>query len=375
MHLLLLHCKLDILMLTEYIVFSGIVGALLCILLLIAKKFRNRSDNLLILWLLISAGNLFYYLFSLPGRLESFGFSLPVLSTPLLYLYVRALTFKQSISNGCIVKHSLFYFVYSLSFTIISLFYLPIQFRYNIPYFKGGGHSILLDLLTLPMAVIPIIYISLCFIALKKYQRQIPDFYSNLEKSNLNWLKYIFISLFSLFLVILGVISFSSEWKFVPLHRVFKVVGAIQSMYLLSIVFFSLRQSIVFNHVALPFKEPKTSEVNEKSKELADKLKRYMETNKPYLREELSLPELASMLSLSTNQLSHLINETLHSSFYMFVNGYRIKEVKQKLKDPAFDHYSILGIAFDSGFNSKSTFNKFFKEETGLTPSQYRKSP
>lgn len=363
-------------MLTEYIAFSGIVTAFLCVLLLMAKKYKSSSDNLLILWMIISAANLAYYLFDTPAELDFPGFTLPVLSTPFLYLYVRTLTFQEDISPVRIVKHAWFYIVYTLSFVLTSEIYGPIGFRHKIPYFTGSNYSHLLNLLTLPIAIVPVVYVIVCFRTLKQYQRQIPEVYSNLEKANLNWLKYIFISLLSLFLILVSVISFFSQWHIIPLSSVFKIVACIQSVYLLSIVFFSLRQSIVFNHVALPYKELtiKNTVTDEKSKQVADQLLEYMASKKPYLREELSLSELATLSGLSTHQLSQLINQTLNSSFYKFVNGYRINEVTRKLKDPAFDHYSILGIAFDSGFNSKSTFNKIFKEETGLTPSQYKRS-
>lgn len=77
-------------------------------------------------------------------------------------------------------------------------------------------------------------------------------------------------------------------------------------------------------------------------------------------------------MNISTHHLSQAINQNLNTNFYKFVNAYRVEEVKKKLKNPEFEKYSILGIAFESGFNSKSTFNKIFKEETGMTPSEFK---
>ena len=67
------------------------------------------------------------------------------------------------------------------------------------------------------------------------------------------------------------------------------------------------------------------------------------------------------------------INEQLGKNFYDFINAYRVEAFKAKLQDPKFAAYSILGVALESGFKSKSSFNAIFKKVTGMTPSQYKK--
>ena len=111
-----------------------------------------------------------------------------------------------------------------------------------------------------------------------------------------------------------------------------------------------------------------------RSAEISQKLLMFIETECPYLDEELSLQKLSLLVNISTHRLSEVINQDLNTNFYRLINAYRVEEVKRKLKNSEFDKYSILGIAFESGFNSKSTFNKIFKEETGMTPSAFKKS-
>jgi len=77
---------------------------------------------------------------------------------------------------------------------------------------------------------------------------------------------------------------------------------------------------------------------------------------------------------IPTHQLSRVINEHFGRNFFDFINGYRVAEVKRKILDPAYAHFSLLGIAFESGFNSKSAFNRVFKKITGQTPSQFKES-
>ena len=71
--------------------------------------------------------------------------------------------------------------------------------------------------------------------------------------------------------------------------------------------------------------------------------------------------------------LSQLLNENLNQKFYDFVNGYRVEEAKRALFDPANDHLTILAVALEAGFSSKSAFNAAFKKFAGTTPSDFRK--
>jgi AraC-like DNA-binding protein len=93
-----------------------------------------------------------------------------------------------------------------------------------------------------------------------------------------------------------------------------------------------------------------------------------MADERPWLEPELSLAELAQRLRLHPAQLSKLINLGCGQSFSDFVNTYRVAEAQRKLADPRFAHYSLVGVALDSGFNSKSTFNRVFKKLTGQVP-------
>ena len=99
-----------------------------------------------------------------------------------------------------------------------------------------------------------------------------------------------------------------------------------------------------------------------------------MDTEKPYLRPDLSLADLASTLDVSKSELTYLLNNYIGVNFFSYVNQYRLKSVLQKLEDSKFNHLTILSIAFDCGFNSKSTFNSLFKQHTGVTPSEYRQN-
>jgi AraC-like DNA-binding protein len=104
---------------------------------------------------------------------------------------------------------------------------------------------------------------------------------------------------------------------------------------------------------------------------LKAKLLHYMETNKPYLKSDLKISELADSLSVPYYQLSQFINDEFSVNFYDFINKYRVEEAKKLLIEDT-RNYKILAIAFEVGFNSKATFNRVFKNVTELTPSAFK---
>lgn len=104
-----------------------------------------------------------------------------------------------------------------------------------------------------------------------------------------------------------------------------------------------------------------------------ERLTQLMAVEKIYLNENLNLREVALLMKVDPNLISHILNNHLGANFYDFVNRYRIEEVKIKLNNPAYKHLSLLGIALESGFNSKTTFNRVFKQVTGITPTEFQK--
>ncbi len=106
---------------------------------------------------------------------------------------------------------------------------------------------------------------------------------------------------------------------------------------------------------------------------ILDLAKKEMETNKPYLNESLTIESLAEKLQIPVHHLSQSINQLHKRSFNDFVNGYRVEEFKARISNGMHDHKTILGIALESGFASKSSFNRIFKSLTQMTPNAYKK--
>lgn len=112
----------------------------------------------------------------------------------------------------------------------------------------------------------------------------------------------------------------------------------------------------------------------ERAQQIHKDLLEVMERGKPFLDSGLTLTGLAALLSVSTHNLSQVLNTEVQQTFFDFVNQYRVEEVKKQLQDPAKAEIKILALAFDAGFNSKTSFNTIFKKHTGYTPSDYREA-
>ncbi len=122
-----------------------------------------------------------------------------------------------------------------------------------------------------------------------------------------------------------------------------------------------------------PRRYEKSTLTPERGDDYLKRLLDVMPTEKPYLDNDLTLQKLAKTVAISPHHLSQTINERLEQNFFDFINSYRIEEAKKLLVDAGKKHYSILAVAEEVGFNSKSAFNTAFKKHAKLTPSEFRK--
>ena len=90
-----------------------------------------------------------------------------------------------------------------------------------------------------------------------------------------------------------------------------------------------------------------------------------------FLDSELTVEKLGQRTRLAPKTISAVLNQHLHKNFNGFINEYRVEEVKQRLTNPAYEHLTLTGIAFECGFNSQSTFQRTFKQQTGMSPGEF----
>ena len=190
----------------------------------------------------------------------------------------------------------------------------------------------------------------------------------NASDLSLRWLIRI-LALFSVFLLIVAFFSLTSEDDTGDIY-----IASSYSFILYSLSFY------LITHLQASVAEKDQRKKYERSvldramtADIKQKLENCIYTEKPYLNSELTMPLLAEQLKVSVHHLSQVINEQYGLNFSDFINQYRIEEMKIRLTNTRYHHLKIEQIAFDTGFNSKSTFQAAFKKFTGRTPSEYRK--
>ncbi|WP_233636036.1 helix-turn-helix domain-containing protein [Hymenobacter setariae] len=222
------------------------------------------------------------------------------------------------------------------------------------------------------------------YLTLQQHQRQLLQLTAQPELVNLQWLKQVLWGLALLVGLWLNELFFHLGWVLM-----LTPLGYLGAVFYLA--YYALRQREVF-----AFPAPVRAEIQELWQEdvpqLPDlapsspkqarlspsqvaywqqQLSQLLETQKVYLEADLSLPTLAQRAGLSTHELSYVLNEGFGVNFFQFINAYRVAEAQRLLASAQHQHLSMVGIAFEAGFSSKTTFNTTFKKVTGLTPSQF----
>ncbi len=225
-------------------------------------------------------------------------------------------------------------------------------------------------------------YTLLAYRRIEKHQNTIELYFSNKEPVNLSWIKYI-------------IYAFIASSVVVIVYTIFMPAGALNvyiNLYFLMIVymvaFYSIRQKEIFpqnpevnnqietaDFAEISVSGPKHKLMHDADLELLKQaLLELMETEQPYLDSELTLMKMAEKMKISSHQLSYVMNSGFGENFFHFVNKYRVRKAGELLMNPGFDHLNIVAIGFDSGFNSKTSFNTTFKKITSYTPTEYRKN-
>jgi AraC-like DNA-binding protein len=212
---------------------------------------------------------------------------------------------------------------------------------------------------------------------LKHYEIELLNNFAEIDDKNLAWLRHTFIGglVLTSFWVLTAILDFFSNHVFMSL--VYLVWIGLSILILWIGYSMIIRQGLLESSLfAVTEKEERAngnSELSAKTDDHYQRLLHLMDDNKLYTNPNLNMTLLAEQLELSNGYVSQILNHKEGKNFFEFINEYRVQQVKTKMADPAFDHYTILAIAQDAGFKSKSTFNSVFKRMTGKTPSEFKK--
>lgn len=351
------------------LLFIGVAQGLLLSLALVSIRRGNMIANRILAVLLFIFS--FMIFFHALGQLQPsttrengwFGHTVFFLFGPLLYYYAKALTQRGFHLRSSDSLHLLPCVLSCLLYLIVAQIFIPAGFIY-----------VLNTLMLLLMMVQMCAYLFGTIIVLMRHTHSIRESFSSLEWINLRWLKFIIIGQ-----IVIWPIAFIVEIYKSGAHEM-NIVWLLVSLFMYMIGYFGIHQPEIFTKQMQEEILPDQKEKNKYEKStlsveqiemIVQKLNALMQSTKPYLDNTLTLPLLAKQLSVSTHNLSQVINGRLGKNFYELINHYRVDEAKRLLKDPRYQHLNIAAIGFEAGFNSVSSFNSIFKKVTKLTPSQY----
>lgn len=368
----------------EAILYIGLSQSLFAIFVLITRDKVQRHDYVLALCLAVIAFKFFIHIIAIQhGKFFDAQFSLgliPLTFGPFIYLYTRFITRE----NRPLLLKDLYHFAPFVLLTILYFaFFKDIVDFNDVDFLKKDGY-IWQRMFFATFLMISIIgYTYLIFRELRKYRSLLINFFSFRSSTNeLIWVNSL-AGLYSLTFIgyfVLGAINALYKTQFIPLDTMSHIGLTILAF---ATSYFGIKQPSLFwgvrtiaedSEVSLQKREGKKERSLEPDDVLQfkEKLFKYMQEEKPYLKTDLTLNDLSDKLNIPKHDATLLLNKYVEKNFFQFVNEYRSEEVIRKLQNPDFDHLTIQAIAYDSGFNSKSSFNSFFKQYTGKTPSQYK---
>ncbi len=374
----------------------GIVVTLFLATILITKRGKTEADLILAVWLVtigIHLASFYLYItgkgFSLPYLL-GLELPFPLLHGPLLYLYTEAVT-NQVASRRFRILH---FVPFLLTYLLFLQFILsPAEHKIFVYKNNGLGYETLTGLLSLAIIISGIVYVALSLRLLAKHKRIIQNQFSYEEKINLAWLRYLIYGIAVIWIVVIlgdDRATYSTVVVFVIMLGYFgiKQVGIftqqlpleaktdVKEVEIPAPAFISTRLPDMESPAVDEQKKAKyqKSTLNSASAEnIHLELAQLMREKKPYTNPELTLDQLAQTLNVHRNNLSQVINTYEQKSFYDYINLKRVEEFKRIVALPENQKFNLLGLANNSGFNSKTSFNRNFKNATGLSPTEYLK--
>lgn len=373
----------------RYIYLIAVFNSLLFVVLLLQKKNRAVHDNILISWLIYLGSFIGIYAFYSHELFTNFKLlsisllSLFMLHGPFLYVYIQTLISGRQQLSWTHLVHIIPFVTFNL-YVLISSFYPDVSGRLNIERLSLKYDPPFLFIFFLILTALwGTVYLLLTIRLFRKLDIKIFNNYSSSTDIDLNWLRKLVLVFGVVWTILIGVTI---------VHHVFKMFSMVfctdglflaLSIFVILIGYFGLKQKFLFSSEDELFTREETKTLTKyagskltdsEAKQYAENLIEYMKSSKPYLNPELSLSQLAGEIGITSHYLSQVINEKFKLNFFDFINSYRVEAFKERISDPSYSNYSFLGIAFECGFNSKSAFNRIFKQATGLTPSQYKKA-
>jgi AraC-like DNA-binding protein len=359
----------------------GVIQSLFGLVIFITKRPTHISFLFLAAWFAVIAIFLGSFLlsFEVVDYFKPGIFPVLFLLGPLLYFYVSSLIVENFKLKFKHLLHLVPLFAVSIHRSTTSV--VPIMSAAENPLFVYNKVYYFLFVVSL------IFYWLISLLIILKFRKKIPLHFSNYTRNNsLTWLLFV-LTFFLLFFVVDFVRQFLRMAWDIEITS-FLLLPLNLTAFVFIMIFFGINQTVIYRStprrliVDMPIEDTNGAESkytrsaihDDEVKALNEKIVNYLNKKKSFLNPDFNLEMMAADLDISRHKLSQVINSGQNKNFHKLINEYRISEVKNMLVDPSYGHFSVLGVAYECGFNSKSAFNRIFKEETGLTPREFKRS-
>lgn len=363
----------------QTLIFAGII---------MVRKQKNVPDYFL-------AGLfLLYGLTLLLGYLEIYNrdhdYPYPFLintSTPLIFLhgpaiwfYIKSLTTQKFRFKSKYLLHFLPFILVSI-LLFLNIYSLPAAEKVMLERTEAFRDQISFPVIIVLVAIFTQGYFIWGLLLIKNYKKRIKNYFSEIASIDLTWLKILLITsaFFYAGTSLLYIIDY--VFRVFSYHGLQTIGYSYQAVFILVLGYRGYKQGNVFSShkvsadlEPLQVKVAAEHSITDKDRIFVQELIAYMEQQRPYLNPELTLGSLADKLGVAPDYLSFILNSKLNRNFFDFINHYRIDEFKRICRLEKNQNLTIMGMAWDAGFNSKPTFNRVFKKTTGVTPGEYVKS-
>lgn len=309
------------------------------------------------------------------------GYPFPLLHGPMLYIYTATLTQQ----HPSIRKQWGWHFIPALLIysMLVPFFMLSQPERLSIFASKGHGYEWFFMIQRILVLASGVIYVTLSLLVLRNHKQTVKDNYSQTEQVDLIWLRYliyatalvwvavflkndvIIFSLVALFVLLLGYFGNKQVGIFTTFNSTISETTATTEM--------AAAQEAPLTQAGSTGKYLKSNLSEANLREIHQRLLTAMNEQRLFLNAELTITDLANTLAVHPNHLSQVINSLESKTFYDFINHKRVEEFKRIMALPESQKYTLLGLAFECGFNSKTAFYRNFKNITGQSPTQYLK--
>ncbi len=379
----------------DLLILLGGVHALSLSALVLGKKSKATPDFILslILFLAFLAFLCVYFAFG-RGREGALLFLVHgnLLFAPLFFLYVASST-----THGFQMRRNLIHLLPFVAASMHFLFLLDQSSDSEITAIFGTNRLFdrpvlfnvfyVLDLVATP------VYMMWSLRLLRDHRHRIAALFSDHDQIALSWLRQVVFVMTASWLLI--EVPYLASWRFGWLSEsvAFQLGFGLSTLLIFSIGFFGLRQAAIFSgygadggpatpsiradaSMAQPAgkKYERSGLSGEEAHEYARSIRELMEREKLHLNSALSNQDLAHASGLTTHNLSQVLNDAIGESFYDFVNGYRVDEFKERVEGGEAGNLTLLAVALDCGFSSKTSFNRIFKRHAHQTPSRFANS-